>query len=218
MSQVTPLPPGLTLPPSWRGRLDAPEVDEVLDGVRMAWGWIVSGETEVEALATCIGIGSWASRLGAHADRDLAAHLLSFRRQQLATATADLQRYRLDGAFAELRRRGVVALVDFFCCSYCLGSITGYEHPELEQVVLPAQGYLFLQEPHSAAPPGRRGVLVNCGLPGGGCDQPPGGSGTDPTAGSLIDEVVAPTLVAHGFTLGPQGRHLVIRDAAWGPA
>lgn len=218
MSQVTPLPPGLTLPPSWRGRLDVPEVDEVLDGVRLAWGWIVSGETEVEALTACLRIGSWASRLDTHAGRDLAAHLLSFRRQQLATAAADLERSRLDGAFAELRRRGVVALVDFFCCSYCLGSITGYEHPELEQVVLPPRGYLFLHQPLSSAPPGRRGVLVNCGLPGGGCDQPAEGSGADPAAGSLIDEVVTPTLVAHGFTLSPHGRHLAIRDAAWGPA
>ena len=190
----------------------------MLEGIRMAWGWIVSGQTEVDALTTCLGFGSWASRLGTDADRDLAAHLLSFRRQQLATATADLERSRLDEAFVELRRRGVVALVDFFCCSYCLGSITGYEHPELDQVVLPPRGYLFLHQPLFSAPPGRRGVLVNCGLPGGGCDQPAKGSGTDPVAGSLIDEVVTPTLVAHGFTLGPQGRHLAIRDATWGSA
>ncbi|MDO5084135.1 MAG: hypothetical protein Q4D89_12145 [Arachnia propionica] len=217
MSQVTPLPSGLTLPPTWRGRLDTTGVEEALDQIRLAWGWIVSGQTEVDVLTRCLRMGSWASRFGTHADRDLVAHLLTFRCHQLATASADLDRPRLDEAFAELRRRGVVALVDFFCCGYCLGSVTGYEHPALDQVASPPQGFLFLQESRPSAPPGRQAVLVNCGVLGGGCDQPPGGSGTDPAAGSLIDEVVAPTLVAHGFTLSPRGRHQVIRDAAWGP-
>lgn len=89
------------------------------------------------------------------------AKVEALRRADEFPATTDND--KLEAAFAELERRGIVARENFTCCSSCGGSEIAEQIHEAGEAGLSVRGYVFFHEQDTTAAIGGSGVMLAFG-------------------------------------------------------